>query len=45
MEEKGLDAVVVHLECDTCMGDSEAVMVMKIEGSKSRLCLTDSVIG
>jgi hypothetical protein len=38
VEGKELDAVVVHLERDTCKGDSEAVMVMKIEGSKSRLC-------
>jgi hypothetical protein len=38
MEEKVLDAVVVRLKRDVCKGDTEVAMVMKIEGSKSRLC-------
>jgi hypothetical protein len=38
VEEKVLDAVVVPLKRDACKDDSEVVMVMKIEGSKSRLC-------
>jgi hypothetical protein len=38
VEEKVLDAAVERLKRDACKGDSEVAMVMKIEGSKSRLC-------